>query len=55
VIKKKFVGCEGGRLRIREGSVWGKYCVGERKGEERGGVRLKVLQILTKSRPISTF
>ena len=40
MIKKKFVGCEGGRLRIREGSVWGKYCVGERKGEERGGVRL---------------
>ena len=40
VIKKKFVGCEGRRLRTREGSVWGKYYVGERKGEERGGVRL---------------
>jgi hypothetical protein len=35
VIKKKFVACEGGRLKIREGSVWGKYCVGERKGRRK--------------------
>jgi hypothetical protein len=30
----------GGRLRAREGCVWGGYCVGEGKGEMRGGVRL---------------
>ena len=37
---KRFVGCGGGRMRVREGGEWGEYCVGEGKGEERGGVRL---------------
>ena len=37
---KSVVGCWGGRLRVREECVWGEYCVGERKGEERGGVRM---------------
>jgi hypothetical protein len=36
-MKKKFVGCEGWRLRVREESVWGEYCVGKVKGEEKGG------------------
>jgi hypothetical protein len=39
-MKKKFVGCGGGRLRVRGGSVWGEYCVGEGKEEERGRGRL---------------
>jgi hypothetical protein len=37
---KRFVGWGGGRLRVREGCVWGEYCVGEGKGEKRRGVRL---------------
>ena len=36
---KRFNGCGGRILRVREGGVWGKYCVGERKGEEKGGER----------------
>jgi hypothetical protein len=38
---KRFVGCGGGRLRVREGCVRGEYCIDEGKGEESGGVRLK--------------
>ena len=37
---KRFVGCGGGRLRVREGSVSGRVLCGKRKGEERLGVRL---------------
>jgi hypothetical protein len=37
---KRFYGCGDGKLRVRHGCVWGEYCVGEGKGEERGGVRL---------------
>ena len=37
---KRFVGCGGVRMRVREGGEWGEYCVGERKGEEREEVRL---------------
>jgi hypothetical protein len=37
---KRIVGCGGWRLRVREGCVWGEYCVGLGKGEKRGGVRL---------------
>jgi hypothetical protein len=37
---KRFVGCGGRKLGVREGGEWGEYCVGEGKGEERGGVRL---------------
>ena len=37
---KRFVGCGGWRLRIRKEGVWGEYCVGEGKGEERGDVRV---------------
>ena len=37
---KRLVGFRGGRLRVRKGCVWGEYCVGERKGEEREGVRM---------------
>ena len=36
-MKKRFVGCVGGRLRVREGSVWREYCVGKWKGEKKGG------------------
>jgi hypothetical protein len=34
---KRFVGSGGERLRVREGCVWGEYCVGEGKGKEKGG------------------
>jgi hypothetical protein len=34
---KWFVGCGGGRVRVREGDVWREYCVGEGKGEEKEG------------------
>lgn len=34
---KRYVGCGGWRLRVREGGVWEEYCLGEGKGEERGG------------------
>ena len=37
---KRFVGCEDGILRVKGGGVWGEYCVGEEKGEERGDVRV---------------
>ena len=33
---KSVVGCWGGRLRVREGSVWGEYCVGKWMGEKKG-------------------
>ena len=33
---KSVVGCWGGRLRVREGSVWGEYSVGKLKGEKNG-------------------
>jgi hypothetical protein len=36
----RFVGCWSGRLRVREAGVLGEYCVGDRKGEEKGGARL---------------
>ena len=36
----RFVGCGGGRQKVREEGLWRKYCVGEGKGEEKGGVRL---------------
>jgi hypothetical protein len=32
-----FVGCGDGRLRVREGGVWGEHCVNERKREKKGG------------------
>ena len=31
---KRFIGCGGGRLTVREESVWGEYCVGEGNREE---------------------
>jgi hypothetical protein len=34
---KKFVECEGGRLRVSKGGVCGEYCVNEGKEEEKGG------------------
>ena len=34
---KSIVKCLGGRLRLREKSVWGEYCVGAWKGEKKGG------------------
>ena len=34
---KRFAGCWGERLRVREGGVWGEDCVGEGKGEEKEG------------------
>ena len=40
---KRFVGCGGGRLRVKEGSAWRAYYVCEvrgKKGEEKSGVRL---------------
>ena len=37
---KRFVVCAGGILRVREGGVWGEYCVGEWMGKERGGLML---------------
>jgi hypothetical protein len=37
---KRIVGCGVGRLSVREECVWGDYCAGEGKGEEREGVRL---------------
>ena len=36
----RFVGCGSGRLRVREAGVLGEYCIGDRKGEEKGGVVL---------------
>ena len=33
---KKFVEWKGWRLRVREGCVWGEYCVNEGKGEGKG-------------------
>ena len=34
---KRFVGCGVRRLRVREWSVWGEYCVNEGQREEKGG------------------
>ena len=36
----RFVGCGGGRLKVREGGVWGGYCINKGKGEKRREVRL---------------
>ena len=33
---KRFVGCVGGILRVREGGMRGEYCEGEGKKEESG-------------------
>jgi hypothetical protein len=33
---KRFVGCGGGRLGVREGGEWGGYCINKGKGEKVG-------------------
>jgi hypothetical protein len=36
-MKNSVVRCWGERLKVREGSMWGEYCVGEGKEEEKTG------------------